>query len=105
MDQIVRCLSLFIGRRRLRIEYMEAYVSLDHLGRESIHSTAASRNVMQHFRAFGFLVEDILNLTNFYLQNAPSSTSFGRTTSIYNDLSGNYDPGARVIEFRLRVSF
>jgi hypothetical protein len=48
---------------------------------------------------------DILNLTNFYLQNGPSSTSFGRTTSIYNDLSGNYDPGARVIEFRLRVSF
>jgi hypothetical protein len=49
--------------------------------------------------------DNILNLTNFLLANGPSSTSFGRTTSAYNDLSYNYDPGSRVIELRLRVSF
>lgn len=48
---------------------------------------------------------DVLNLTNFFLQNAPSSTSFGRTTSYYNDFSGSADPGSRVIEFRLKVTF
>jgi hypothetical protein len=49
--------------------------------------------------------DNILNLTNFLLANGPTSTSFGRTTSAYNDLSYNYDPGSRVIEIRLRVSF
>lgn len=48
---------------------------------------------------------DVLNLTNFFIQNAPSSTSFGRTTNYYNDFSGSSDPGSRVIEFRLRVTF
>ena len=48
---------------------------------------------------------DALNLTNFFLANGPSSTSFGRTTSAYNDFAGSADPGSRVIEFRLRVSF
>jgi hypothetical protein len=49
--------------------------------------------------------DNILNLTNFLLANGPSNTSFGRTTSAYNDLTYNYDPGSRVIEARLRVSF
>jgi len=48
---------------------------------------------------------DALNLTNFFLANGPNGTSFGRTTSYYNDFSGSADPGSRVIEFRLRVSF
>lgn len=52
---------------------------------------------------------DVLNLTNFQLpgtgnQNL-SSANFGQTTSAYQDLSNAQDPGARVIEFRLRVSF
>jgi hypothetical protein len=49
--------------------------------------------------------DNILNYTNFYIQNSPSSTSFGRTTSAYNDLTYNYDPGSRVIELRLHVRF
>ncbi len=49
--------------------------------------------------------DNILNLTNFFIQNSPSSSSFGRTTSAYNDLSYNYDPGSRVIEIRLHVRF
>lgn len=48
---------------------------------------------------------DVLNMTNFFIANAPSSTSFGRTTSYYNDFSGSADPGSRVIEFRLKVTF
>jgi len=49
--------------------------------------------------------DNILNYTNFYIQNSPSSSSFGRTTSAYNDLTYNYDPGSRVIEMRLHVRF
>jgi hypothetical protein len=49
--------------------------------------------------------DNVLNLTNFLVANGPSTTSFGRTTSAYNDLAYNYDPGSRVIEIRLRVSF
>lgn len=45
------------------------------------------------------------NLTNFYLQNAPSSAAFGQTTSAFRDFSGSNDPGGRVIEFQLRVNF
>jgi hypothetical protein len=46
-----------------------------------------------------------LNLTNFFVSNGPSSTSFGQTRSFYNDFSGSANPGSRVIEFQLRVSF
>jgi hypothetical protein len=49
--------------------------------------------------------DNILNYTNFLLANGPTSTSFGRTTSAYNDLSYNYDPGSRVIELKGRISF
>ncbi len=48
---------------------------------------------------------DALNLTNFFLQNMPSSSSFGRTTSYYNDFAGSANPGSRVIEFQLRINF
>jgi hypothetical protein len=48
---------------------------------------------------------DALNMTNFFLANAPSSTSFGQTTSAFRDFSGSNDPGARIIEFMLRVNF
>src|ERR1019366_2861080 len=52
---------------------------------------------------------DVLNLTNFQLpgqanQNL-SSANFGQTTYAYQDLSNAQDPGARVIEFRLRLNF
>jgi hypothetical protein len=49
--------------------------------------------------------DNVLNYTNFYIQNSPSSSSFGHTTSAYNDLTYNYDPGSRVIEIRLHVRF
>jgi hypothetical protein len=48
---------------------------------------------------------NVLNLTNFFIANGPSSTSFGRTTSYYNDFSGSANPGSRVIEFQLRLTF
>lgn len=57
---------------------------------------------------------NVLNLTNFQLppstilnsggQNL-SSANFGQTTYAYQDLSNSQDPGARVIEFRLRFNF
>lgn len=49
--------------------------------------------------------DNILNYNNFLLSNGPSSTSFGKTTSAYNDLSYNYDSGARTIEIRLHIRF
>jgi hypothetical protein len=46
------------------------------------------------------------NLTNFMLPNTTASTAnFGQTTLAYQDLSNSQDPGARMIEFRLRVNF
>jgi hypothetical protein len=50
---------------------------------------------------------DCFNLTNFEFASTlnPSSASFGQTTSAYRDLSNSNDPGSRVIEFQLRVSF
>jgi hypothetical protein len=47
-----------------------------------------------------------LNKTNFFINgNMPSSASFGQTTTAFRDFSGSADPGSRVIEFVLRVSF
>jgi hypothetical protein len=46
-----------------------------------------------------------LNLANFTIANNPGNASFGRTTTALNDFSGSADPGSRLIEFRLRVSF
>jgi hypothetical protein len=73
-----------------------------HFDTAVVKRTRIKEKVIVEFQA-NFM--DILNLTNFYISNGPSSTSFGRTTSIYNDLTYNYDPGARVIEGRLRITF
>jgi hypothetical protein len=34
-----------------------------------------------------------------------SAANFGQTTTAYQDLSNSQDPGARMVEFRLRVNF
>ncbi len=47
---------------------------------------------------------DVLNLTNF-IPGSNIGSSFGQITSAYRDISGTVDPGARIIEFRARVSF
>ncbi len=52
--------------------------------------------------------DNILNLTDFLLGTGSlslASTSFGHTTSQYQDLTYNYDPGSRVIELKGRISF
>jgi hypothetical protein len=49
---------------------------------------------------------NVLNITNFQLANTSlSAANFGLTTTQYQDLSNSQDPGARMIEFRLRVNF
>jgi hypothetical protein len=48
---------------------------------------------------------DILNLTNFLPSASNNSTSFGQITAAYRDLSGTNDPGARIVEFLMRVNF
>jgi hypothetical protein len=48
---------------------------------------------------------DVLNLTNFLPTNGNNSTAFGQITSAYQDISGTVDPGARIIEFLVRVNF
>jgi hypothetical protein len=73
-----------------------------HLDMALLKRTSIGEKVKSEFQV-NFI--DILNLTNFFLANGPSSTSFGRTTSYYNDFSGSSDPGSRVVEFRLKVTF
>jgi hypothetical protein len=48
---------------------------------------------------------DALNITNFLPSASNASTSFGQITAAYRDLSGTVDPGARMIEFLMRVNF
>jgi hypothetical protein len=49
---------------------------------------------------------NVLNVTNFFLANTSlGATNFGQTTSEYSDLSNSQDPGARMIEFRMRINF
>jgi hypothetical protein len=49
---------------------------------------------------------DALNLQNFYLSNINAISSlFGQTKSGYQDFAGSGDPGARMIEFILRINF
>ena len=52
---------------------------------------------------------DVLNMTNFLpgLNGGGNTTSsqFGQITSAYRDVSGTVDPGARIIEFHVRLSF
>ncbi|HWD00735.1 MAG TPA: TonB-dependent receptor [Candidatus Sulfopaludibacter sp.] len=48
---------------------------------------------------------DVLNLTNFLPGSNTTSSTFGQITSAYRDISGTVDPGARIIEFRVRLNF
>jgi hypothetical protein len=54
---------------------------------------------------------NVLNHPNFFLVSGGSgnfgtmSTSFGQTTNAYNDINSTNDPGSRVIEFQIRLSF
>jgi hypothetical protein len=73
-----------------------------HFDAAVVKRTAIKERVRAEFQVN---FDNILNLTDFNISNGPSSASFGKTTSAYNDLTYNYDPGSRVIEIRLRVSF
>ena len=48
---------------------------------------------------------DALNITNFLPTATNTSSGFGQITSAYRDISGTVDPGARIIEFLMRVNF
>jgi hypothetical protein len=48
---------------------------------------------------------DVLNLTNFLPGSNTTSSTFGQVTTAYRDISGTVDPGARIIEFKVRVNF
>jgi hypothetical protein len=48
---------------------------------------------------------DVLNLTNFLPGSGNTSSTFGQVTSAYRDISGTVDPGARIIEFKVRLNF
>jgi hypothetical protein len=51
---------------------------------------------------------DALNIANFIPTSSNNSTSFGQmsgTAGAYRDLSGTNDPGARIVEFVLRLNF
>jgi hypothetical protein len=48
---------------------------------------------------------DALNITNFLPTASNNSSGFGQITSAYRDISGTVDPGARIIEFLMRVNF
>jgi len=47
---------------------------------------------------------DVLNVTNF-LPGGNIGSTFGQTTAAYRDISGTVDPGARIIEFVVRLNF
>ncbi|HKE20944.1 MAG TPA: carboxypeptidase-like regulatory domain-containing protein [Bryobacteraceae bacterium] len=48
---------------------------------------------------------DVLNITNFLPGSNTTSSTFGQITSAYRDISGTVDPGARIIEFVVRLNF
>ncbi len=48
---------------------------------------------------------DALNITNFLPTASTNSASFGQTSAAYRDISGTVDPGARIVEFLLRINF
>jgi hypothetical protein len=48
---------------------------------------------------------DVLNLTNFLPGSLNTSATFGQVTTAYRDISGTVDPGARIIEFKVRLNF
>ena len=73
-----------------------------HLDVSLVKITKIKERANVEFRAQAL---DVLNLTNFFVANGPSSASFGQTTSAYRDFSGTNDPGARILEFVVRVNF
>jgi hypothetical protein len=48
---------------------------------------------------------DVLNMTNFLPGSNTTSSTFGQVTTAYRDISGTVDPGARIIEFKVRLNF
>jgi Carboxypeptidase regulatory-like domain len=68
----------------------------------AVKRTTIRERANVEFRA-NFL--DALNMTNFFIANAPSSALFGQTSTAFRDFSGSSDPGSRIIEFQLRVNF
>ncbi|MGA3242133.1 MAG: TonB-dependent receptor [Bryobacteraceae bacterium] len=48
---------------------------------------------------------DVLNFTNFLPGSNTTSSTFGQVTTAYRDISGTVDPGARIIEFKVRLNF
>ena len=49
---------------------------------------------------------NVLNVTNFSLgSTSVNSTTFGQITAAYRDLANAQDPGGRILEFVLRISF
>lgn len=49
---------------------------------------------------------DVLNMTNFLpTSNDNAGATFGQITSAYRDISGTVDPGARIIEWLVRLNF
>lgn len=48
---------------------------------------------------------DVFNITNFLPGGGNNGTTFGQITSAYRDISGTVDPGARIIEFLVRLNF
>jgi hypothetical protein len=48
---------------------------------------------------------DVLNLTHFLPGGNTNTSTSGQVTSAYRDISGTVDPGARIIEFHVRLNF
>lgn len=74
-----------------------------------VKHTRFGENRSVEFRA---QILDAFNMTNFTLTAAGNpansiafNSSFGQTTNAYRDLSNTNDPGARMIEFVLRINF
>ena len=70
----------------------EEVATLDHLSHESVHGTSASGDVMQHFGAFGFLVDgsfDGLNLAS------DSSYAIEQFLFLFCRVSHRKNPGIR----------
>jgi len=72
-----------------------------HFDASIVKRTSIGERANVEFRAQAL---DAFNWTNF-LPSATIGSSFGQVTSAYRDLSGTVDPGARILEFQLRVNF
>jgi len=61
MNQVVRCLSLVIGRGSRGIQYVEAYMTFNHLRHQRIHRTSTGGDVVQYIRALRLLIQRPFN--------------------------------------------